>query len=168
MSAADPTPPTPDAGRPIASVQERLVGRLVDLLIHIVAGIAISLPFSGGDGDSFTAVAIITAVLAFLWETIWLIRSGATVGKHLAGTRVVVRSDPWEPPGVVQSALRCTPRLLWGLPFALVAAVPVGLISLVLLLATTRHQTLADIIARTAVVSVRATEQPPADVDLTN
>lgn len=169
MSAADETPlpvaAVPDDGRPIASVQERLVGRLVDLLVHIVAGVIISLPFSSSDGDAFTIVAIITAVTAFAWETIWLVRSGATMGKHLTGTRVVVRSDPWAQPGIVQSGLRSAPRLLWGLPFALIAAIPVGLISLVLLVGTSRHQTLADIVARTVVVSIRepATIAPSVD-----
>lgn len=156
----------PTAAEPIelaATIQERLVGRVADLLVHVVIGIVVTLPAQGDlDAGQFSLWAMGAAVVMFVWETAWVALTGASVGKHLAGTRVfpsrasvdVASAAAVGLPGLGRSALRATPRLLWGFPLGVVAAAPLGAISLLLLLTTAQRRTLADLLAGTVVVTV--------------
>lgn len=130
----------------LASYAERLIGRLVDLVISVAVGIVIALPAQGDlSAGDFSMWAMAAAIVLFAWETAWVATTGASVGKHLAGTRVA-------PAGWRQSAVRATPRLLWGFPLGSVVAVPIGLISLVMMFTRSDHRTLADLAARTCVI----------------
>lgn len=140
----------------LASVNERLIGRIVDLLVHVVIGIAITLPAQGDlDSTGFSWWAFSAAAAMFAWETAWVGISGASVGKHLAGTRVV-SVDPNRPFSTGArwwfAALRATPRLLWGFPLGILFAVPIGTVSVILLATAPYRQTLADYLSQSRVV----------------
>lgn len=136
---------------------ERLIGRIADVLVHLVIGILVTLPAQGDlDAAEFSVWAMGAATLMFVWETVWVASTGASVGKHLAGTRVEPASAPDDmasPPGAVRSALRALPRLLWGFPLGVVVAVPFGLISLIMLFVWPRRRTPVDLLAGTVVVT---------------
>lgn len=121
------------ADRPLADPGPRLVARLIDgLLVGVVVAVAFTVVFlvwvrtlygslgdsldvDGSDNDVRFAVlasvgvfVLLTAVLLaipLLYETLLVRRSGQTIGKRIAGVRVVRRSDN-RPPSTGQSFLR--------------------------------------------------------------
>lgn len=141
------------AGKAPASLAARLIGRLADLLISVAFGIVIALPARGSiDAGGFSIWAFLAGAAMFVWETSWVAVSGASVGKHLAGTRVTTTTGVTDRVGWGRAAVRATPRLLWGFPIGTVIAVPVGLASLILMAVRSDRRTLADLLAGTHVV----------------
>lgn len=127
---------------------QRLVGRLIDGVIAVGVGIVVVLPDE--DPFGFSWWEMLAAVLLFGWEVLWLLRRNATLGKMLVEAEVHYR-DGREPLTLVVAALRSSPRLLYGFPLGVAAALPFGLVSLILMVRDDRRRSLADRLARTGV-----------------
>ncbi len=181
-------PTTPD-GVPLASRWARLGGRLLDNLFVTIAAFPFNFYFlrqynaaaqdwldeverreANGENPNPLAfpdevvkwlvpIALITVLVGVVYETFFLIRSGATPGKHIVGTAVRAYDDPAIPPakGVVvrRVAAQNSYQLLYAVPMlwpllALILVVDNGW-----LLWDRKRQTLHDKVAGTTVVKNR-------------
>ena len=143
----------------VASIGQRFVGRLLDVLIvgipaWIIATIIIAATSDGGSTTSYAAVltiALMLAVLGILYEVSLIAIRGATLGKQIAGVKVL-RAEDGQLPGWGPSALR------WVIPA--VANFVCGLLTIVVYLSplfdnSGRRQGWHDKVAKTIVISTK-------------
>jgi len=142
------------AGRDTKVIGRRVVATIVDLLLlGIVAGL-LAAPgtlinnLGDGDGNAVGALlsfagALAAGVVFFGYFIILEGRSGQTIGKRLAGVRVIRESDGL-PPGMGPAALRTLLRIVDSIGSYLVAFVVV--------LVSDKNQRLGDMAAKTLVV----------------
>jgi uncharacterized RDD family membrane protein YckC len=142
------------AGRDTQVIGRRVVATVVDLLLlGIVAGL-LSAPgtlinnLGDGDGNAVGALlsfagALAAGVVFFGYFIILEGRSGQTIGKRLAGVRVIRESDGL-PPGIGPAALRTLLRIVDSIGSYFVAFVVV--------LISDKNQRLGDMVAKTLVV----------------
>ena len=159
-----PQSSTSAVGRPVASVGKRIGGRLLDT---IILSIAVGLLLVGwlarrisdvASGDKIPTGTLILAqavglAIGFLYEVPMVAKTGQTLGKKLAGTRVVRLSDG-QVPGWNTAVLRWIPALVGLLPGAIgsAAGLVVGVGSLILLFTDPLRQTVYDKVAKTIVI----------------
>jgi uncharacterized RDD family membrane protein YckC len=133
------------AGRPLANPGTRIVARLIDTAILIVAAIIVG-AIVGFDNQ--LGLQFLTGVLGIGYELAFTALKGGTPGKMVMGIGVVT-TDGTYPPGWGPAAIR------W-----VVTAIPcigtiVFLVSLVLLFTDPEHRTVGDRAANTRVVKVK-------------
>ena len=124
------------------------MGRLIDGVIAVGVGIIVVLPDEAPFGFSWWEM--LAAGLIWAWEVVWLLRRGATLGKMLVEAEVRHGGRPG-PVSLLTAAVRSSPRLLYGFPLGVAAALPFGLVSLLSMLRDDDRRSLADRFAGTTV-----------------
>jgi uncharacterized RDD family membrane protein YckC len=158
---------------PLAHRGRRLLARMIDAVIMIVAAAAIMIPWgiliSSLDSDGTTAwtgVAVVGMFLLlfgtfFLYEGLQLAKWGKTLGKRWLGLRVVSATPPGAPLSTRKALIRAA---VYPPGFMVVNVIPiVGLLGLLNVLSQfwdePLHQCLHDKIARTAVIDDRTADR---------
>ena len=153
--------PAVAGGKTLSSPGKRLGARFIDGVIIIVittivaVGIGGSSAFSGStDIDGATVIAgLVGAVIAFLWEALFIRSMGATPGKLMLGMQVVDADSGDSPPADPTPWMRSANKLLGLIPLlgGLVSLV-IGVVSLIFLFSDDEHRTVMDRIGGTRVV----------------
>lgn len=168
MSDGNLPPPPPDpfspwgdlpGGRVLASPWARIGARLLDGLILGVLSSVIILGLSGGDGfdrdGSSWGLAIVSLLLAVVYEVGFVGAMGGTPGKLILGLRIVAQEDGRTPPGWDKAALRYAPDLVILIPVVGgLASLVIVVLSLVWLGTDDRRRTVYDRVATTYVVKL--------------
>lgn len=148
-------------GHTLATPGVRIGARIIDA---IIIGI-ITIPFGVASID-FDAISngdtpdtpgygliLITAILAFVWDMLFINKLGGTPGKLILGIRVADADTGLTPPDMQTAAKRSANRLLGVLSTigSLIGGL-IGLASLVMLFTDDRNQTVMDKIGNTVVI----------------
>ena len=144
-------------------IGRRIVAALIDVALVVVAFVAVALVVgeaeagrgeARADLEGLPAALFITGVLVYYWvtEAVW----GRTLGKALAGVRVVRADGSGRPPGVQGAFLRTILRPIDSLP-------ALYLLGFVVAMATgpERRQRIGDLVAKTYVVDDRDAADGP-------
>lgn len=165
MSDATDAPVAPGvttaAGRTVSSAGKRMGARIIDVIILAIIGTVIAVVFGVGvsgsaafeTNGSAIATGIVSAIVGFLWDALFVSKMGATPGKLMLGMQVVDASTGMSPPADPTGWKRAANRLLGIIPIlgSLIAFV-VGLVSLIFLFTDDNRQTVMDRFASTMVV----------------
>lgn len=155
-----PLPPNVSAdplnlGHPLASPWRRIGARLIDLVILI--GVSTLVEALVDDDISATpsaTAAILSLMVTVAYEVGMIAALGATVGKLVAGVRVVDPTGTY-PPGSVTAIRRWAPNLLVLIPVLGIAlALATMLASLLWIFTDDRRRSIFDRVAPTFVVTV--------------
>lgn len=162
-----------------ASPGKRIGGRIIDVIISFILSFVVVGILGGGqdnaafnqsieDGDidfgllvPGAAALIGGALFAFLWDFLWTAYAAGTPGKLIVGARVAEAGNMQSPPSMAAAAKRALHRLLGILGvagFALwtlsgLAALGIGVVSLIFLFTDDNHRTVMDRIGGTVVIN---------------
>jgi len=129
----------------IASVQKRIIGGLVDMVLLMVGYMIFGKLFGTAAGGVIALSGIpafIYLIFGFLYFVLMEGRTGQTVGKMVAKTKVVNAS--WEQINMQEAVLRTLLRFIDGFLFYLVG--------LIVIVSSEKNQRLGDLVAKTYVV----------------
>jgi uncharacterized RDD family membrane protein YckC len=144
------TPEGLDVDLVLAGLGSRFVARLIDSVVQLIAIVALLLVAAllSNDGWVLAVMFVLYFLVVFAYDIVFeVIGSGRTLGKRVAGLRVV-RSGG-QPVGFVASLIRNGLRLLDFLPTAY-------LLGAILIVVSRRNQRFGDLAAGTLVVRERA------------
>ena len=145
----------PELGRTLADPGMRIVARLIDAAIAVVA--ALIVVGIAGFERSYTSPGLLatSAVIGVLYEVGMVARFGGTAGKLILGIGVITVGGRF-PPGLQTALLRWLPAALGLIPLVgFLASGVVSIVSVVWLFTDVRRRTVNDKFAKTYVVKTR-------------
>lgn len=162
ISGPGPTPTAAGGGASgdLAGPGQRVLARLIDLVIWFVIALVFAVVVGGGasnvgteaSGASFIAGLLSTLVIAGI-EVWFVANKGGTPGKMVLNLRVADEATGTSPVDYKTSGMRVIPLVLGIIPVVGgCISLIIGIISLVLLFTDAKRQTVWDKIAKTVVV----------------
>jgi len=152
-----------------STAERRVSARVRDSITVVLLPTAVVLFWAavdtGENANWFTAIALSSIALGFLWDVGWTVLRGATPGKVVNGLQVVQLGSTNTKPNVLQSVLRSLKWLPLLLLFVgssvlsivvIVGAVAISVASLAMLMAAPGRRTVMDLLSGTEVVAVAA------------
>ncbi|MEM7095603.1 MAG: RDD family protein [Actinomycetota bacterium] len=99
-----------DDGDPLATIQQRISARVIDVVLVFIVGAMIGLFAVGGDPEQDIPLwaRLVSLAWVFFYETLLVVWRGQTVGKMIAGIEIVSLASG-ETPNLVASAARMVP-----------------------------------------------------------
>ena len=153
QSETDPRLP---AGTELATALQRILARVIDLLLLGGLFVLTSILIDDSVGEETSRLALVIGLISGVVYEIGMVAAiGATVGKLVLGTRVVT-TDGTTPPPIGTAGLRWLPNAVSVVPFVgPLVSIAIILGSLIWIFTDPRRRTIYDRAATTYVVRAR-------------